>query len=244
MFHARLVTAAAVLAASVAAAAPAAQAAPPSSKARFLTSIKLTQTATFDEPRHFTGADCFHRFWREMKAKETWTVSARPKVLGITRVGSNAIVDFGGRLDDLASLIPGLDARSAVSRDADITTGSEPGDCGGSGGMDPAPLTRDCGARTFDSVVMLEFQRGKVTPLVGEAPTSEGKSGYDDCPLPYPASASAGFNEVGQDLPVRDLMDPEQRLHVVFGNKTFREKGDGWTATLRVHWELRMKRVR
>ncbi|HEY8583870.1 MAG TPA: hypothetical protein VIL49_13015, partial [Capillimicrobium sp.] len=173
-------------------------------------------------------------------------VRSRPRVIGVSRGPGGAYLDYGGEIDisDTASLIQGLNATSTVSRSSSRDSGSDPGACGsGSGDMDPAPLVSDCGTLSFDSFVTLDFHQGRVTPKLVPHPKETRRDSFDNCILLTPKEARVGFNEASQDFPLSDLLDPEQRLHVVLGRKSFTQRDDHATRTLTVQWQLRMKRV-
>ena len=246
MLHHRLLPVAGALAAALVAATPAA-AAPPSKAARVATSLTLTQTATYDEPLHYGFEDCFHRYWTRAEARETWKVQTRTRTIGVSRGPGGGSIDYGGRisLDDLASVIPGLNATSTRTRSSSRDSGYDPGDCGppDSGGFEPTPLVSDCGSLSFDAFVLLELRGGKVTPTVTPHPKETRRDGYSSCILPLPAKARADFNVASQQLPLSDLLDPDQRLHVVLGSQTWTERKDHGTAKVTVRWQLRMKRV-
>jgi hypothetical protein len=219
--------------------------------------VKGSQTTTWDEPRHVVETDCFHRSWVENKGRETVTFHAKePTKAVLSAYGPVVAFSQFGTLQ-LGNGTPqaGIPISVAISRDNEFQAGSDPGDCGGEGSIEPAPL-QDCGARADAWMGSPVFEKGKVELQVGPdlAPLTGGRNmdGYASCPAQAPDGVSTGTltDGVTARLNARKLASTAKGDRVVVdGHRSFqqtRELRGGGKQTLRtdVQWQLRMLRVR
>jgi hypothetical protein len=219
--------------------------------------VKGSQTISWDEPRHPTSSDCFHRSWVEDHGRETVTFHAKePTKAVLTAYGSVVAFSQFGSLE-LGNGTPqaGVPISVAVNRDNDSQSGSDPGDCGGGSTVDPAPL-QDCGSRVDAWIGSPVFQGGKVELQVGPdlAPLTGGgdTGGFSSCPAQAPEGVSTGTltDGITAKLSARKLASATKGDRIVVdGHKAFqqvRKLPGGGSVNLRadVNWQLRMLRVR
>jgi hypothetical protein len=221
----RSITSFAVAAAALAAAGTA-HAAAGVQTARFVASVEGKQETTWNVPRWNSYRDCQGQRWEQAKGSETVRFRTRPMRLLAYKMPLADVpqLRYGSWSMLGAQRADGLDGRGRIVRDGLHQRGIEPSVCFDltfPTVTDTGPY--DCGSRTFEPSVRLEWRNQDVW-LQGDdlfVPIG-GPKGYQNCPVMEAEGADAGaFTEIGQRFPVEDLFDRRQGLVIVLGRKSW-----------------------
>jgi hypothetical protein len=234
--------AAIAVAAAALAAAPAATAAPKIQQANFDVQVEGTQSVNWST-HHDSQFDCDVNI--DGSGTEKTRFKSKKVRVKLTRFGKLDPIFIGPKGD-----IPLV---GKVTRNGSVKTwGGKVCSFGdGTGGTAPAPP--DCGTRTATGRVELRYAaKAKNLLTLGRAGSND-KDPFTNCPwggvswprlLTYSGPSQATTKDIGQKVPVDDLLDPEFGQHIVIGRGTYDESWPESKATTKVRWELKLTRVK
>lgn len=226
-------------------------------EARFTLTVTGGQETYWIEPRHTTYIDCYHTFWTSGRGSETvdFRSPRKVKLLAYRTPSGSIFLRYGTHSRTSERSLGGAPVHGRVVRQGRWVQGHEPGECGGTSAIDPAP-EQDCGARGHDWEASIDqrSRRRVVLDVSTRIHNPVIETEYEECPivLPYTDDAvlvSNAMTEIEAGFPAKDLFDPRRKRIVLRARQTFRMSrprgfGGVLNAQTEVDWTATLVRVR
>jgi hypothetical protein len=229
-----------LIAATGALAAPAATAAPKIQQATFDVQVEGTQSVTWSS-KHVSQFDCDVNI--DGSGTETTRFKSKKVRYKLSRYGGLDPIFIGPKGD--------IPLKGRITRNGSVKTWGGQVCSHGDGTGGQAPTAPDCGTKTATGRVELRYaSKAKNLLMLGRAGSND-KDPFANCPwggvswprlLTYSGTQDT-VKDVGQKVPVNDLLDPAFGQHIVIGRGTYKESWPETTATTKVRWELKLTRV-
>lgn len=223
-----------------AAAPPAATAAPKIQQATFDVQVEGTQSVTWST-KHVKQFECDVDI--DGSGTEKTRFKSKKVRVKLSRYGNLDPIFIGPKGD--------IPLKGRITRSGSVKTSGGTVCSHGDGTGGSAPTPPDCGTRTAVGRVELRYAaKAKDLLMLGRAGSND-KDPFANCPwggvswprlLTYSGTQDT-VNDIGQKVPVKDLLDPAFGQHIVIGRGTYKESWPESNATTKVRWELKLTRV-